>query len=171
MLALVFGFSVGGSTNKNLALTLFGSSIIGAVVFGGLFWKCFNDYLNADEAKDEAFHRRRRMFCIIGDEVKIAPEGVPWSHSQWFAQEDWTQGDRNLIEHVVRGFVLDDNLWFYVGLNFVVPDWAERIMLAKLGEVADLLKLSDFTKVHAGPKDRIGEGTHKYYGRVGDLTD
>lgn len=52
------------------------------------------------------FHKSRRMFCILNDTIKIAPEGVAYSHAQWFVNEGWMSSeDTAFMDQTGRGIV------------------------------------------------------------------
>ena len=74
--------------------------------------------------KDEEFHRSRRMFVIMGQEIKVAPKGMRKSHLEWFKEEGWVteESAEEFLEKYVRGFYLQDEnaLYCYIRCGFLV---------------------------------------------------
>lgn len=93
------------------------------------------------------------MFCILDNQVKIAPEGVPYSHAQWFVNEGWMQSEEKIacMDKTVRGIVdAKVDVYFYVGCNFDVSDEVEKFFFLHLKDLQKLLNIKDSAHVYGG---------------------
>src|ERR1700722_19518006 len=74
----------------------------------------------------EKFRSSRRMFCVKGNKVHIAPSGVALSHLEWFRHEGWLDGgeseEEKFFRHVVKGYyVSEDNaIYCFKEIDFIV---------------------------------------------------
>ena len=111
-----------------------------------------NDYcLNVNE-NILNFHRSRTMFVIDADGVlHIHEKGSALSHKQWFKEIGVD------FENVVRGFVYENNIYFYRGENFDVDRNSIKLM-------CDGIKNELITKLNL-----TGE-IHLYGGMIKDTT-
>ena len=107
--------------------------------------------INEDEDVKK-FHRSRRMFCIIDNELHIAEPDLPYSHATWFEEEGWiTADDDNLINEIVRGIVDGKgDVYFYTGYDFDINDQIESEFFPHLKNLVDILKIKENNKIFGG---------------------
>jgi hypothetical protein len=112
----------------------------------------FDKKYGIEETADiKDFHRSRRMFAIYQDSLYIAESGADYSHAEWFKRMQWMDESNDAVmETIVRGYVKDQTIFFYVGYDFTVHDTAIRIMHDHILELADKLNLSEDTEIMAG---------------------
>lgn len=131
--------------------------------------------LEADggEKKLQEFHRSRRMFCIKGGKLHIAPVGVAFSHLEWFRREGWvTSGEDNeerFFKHIVRGYYVpqDNAIYCFRETEFLIDpgisstnetdvsvelDILDAIIHA-LPHLKEALELKNDTRIFIGPKN------------------
>ena len=109
----------------------------------------------SEEQTTSDFHRSRRMFCIVDNELKIAPENSPYSHAEWFVNEGWmSKEDDSLMDEIVRGYVSKEgNIYFYTGYDFKVNKSVEEIFFKYLDDLIEKLKLNkENLKIFGGSK-------------------
>lgn len=68
----------------------------------------------AVEVATEDFHRQRRMFYILGDDLRIAEADDPRDHKTWMQEV----GDSGSYSDAIRGFSDDTGVYAYKG-----PSW------------------------------------------------
>lgn len=115
--------------------------------------KFFEKKYNLEEnAITMAFHMRRRMFAIVDGKVIWAPEGVPYSHAVWFEQLGLLtqESSDTRFDAIVRGYVYDNQLIFYVGYDFRITAEAEEEFFSHLPELMKMLPLSDSMEIGGG---------------------
>ncbi len=122
---------------------------------------------------NEDFHRKRRMFCILEGELKIAEENCPLSHAGWFLREKWISlEDDSLFDEIVRGYVDNEgNIYFYSGYRFVINSTIEKTFFNFLTKLRDELCLGNSGNVFGGMiLDEKNELVpNKFYGKIGDF--
>ncbi len=91
----------------------------------------------------------RRMFAVVGDEVRVAGPGAPRFHREWLKDLD----DR-AFNRIVRGYYLAPDIVFYRGRFDVVPMREIRMHLPRLKA---LLELPEDTQVHSGARPTNGD--------------
>jgi len=125
--------------------------------------------------KDEEFHRARRMFVIIGKEIKIGPKGTRDSHLEWFKKEGWLTEEtaEGFLEAYARGFYLqsENSLYCYIGLGFWFSEKVINEIIRRLPEIKKALDLNDDTKIYFGPKDNPIDGVEYPQYFVGTLKE
>ena len=111
------------------------------------------------------------MFCIYNDELYIAEDGLPYSHIEWFVKEGFINGfDDSLFEKIVRGFVSKKgDIYFYIGSNFEIDTFSEKIFFSKLKELVERLEIGQNATIYEGMwKGEKGDEwkPRKEYGKV-----
>ncbi len=111
--------------------------------------------------EEKEYHRNRRMFFLIDDNLIIAPANSEKSHYDWLIEQYWPE--EKAIEFIRTGLrgVLnpDGNIRFYTGENW---DINEEIEAKFFGIFDELVK-----RLNIGPEAKIGGGVVK--GEVGDF--
>ncbi|MFH1728656.1 MAG: hypothetical protein ABIA04_09590 [Pseudomonadota bacterium] len=127
---------------------------------------------NQKEVKD--FHCKRRMFAIVDNQLFIAPEKSTLSHAEWFIEKGFIRDQNDKVfDEIVRGFVENNEIYFYVGYDFSINEKAEKIFFKHLENLKFILKLSDTSKVYGGmiKQEKPGKWPGKiYYGTILLLT-
>lgn len=97
------------------------------------------------------FHSSRRMFAIKDGQVYLADMNSTQSHAEWFYSMGWiTKEDDTAMFNLIRGFVDNRGIFFYVGYNFSTTEEVEKIFIVHLSELVEKLKISADTHVYAG---------------------
>jgi len=121
--------------------------------------------------KEIKFYEERRIFCIKGGELIIAPTGSPGSHASWFMSEGWLEDDPDLIEHIPRGYVdPEGNIYFYIGKDFEVNNDIFAEVSQHLPELIEKMDIPTGAILYGGArKATIGDKwvAKKEYGRIG----
>lgn len=111
-----------------------------------------------------AFHRQRRMFALVNDELHFAPAGDERDHKTWFDHSGWSR----IFDDTVRGFMDPTGIYVYRGQYFFDPTFVDQ----DLAEHADLFDAPPETPVWAGmQKGAPGERWKpiRSLGTLGDL--
>lgn len=120
---------------------------------------CYDNHMSGFEEKygieetDDVknFHRSRRMFAIHHDTLYIAEENADYSHAEWFKRLGWMdESNDSIMDVIVRGYIKEQTIFFYVGYDFSVNDTAVKIMHHHVPDLAGRLKLGDDTQIMAG---------------------
>lgn len=129
----------------------------------------------ATQPGDESFHHARRMFCIIDNQIKIAPANSGMSHNEWFAQEGWVNDDNlgEFINTTPRGFFLSstNRLHVYKGFDFSFDQELIDLTKKKLPDLQTALELQPDTAIFLGPKDESFHGNKYEVKLLGKLKD
>jgi len=97
------------------------------------------------------FHRKRIMFGIKDDRIYVAPKRVTYTHAVWFEKLGWiTPKNDSLMKTLVRGFVFDSELYFYVDYDFKITSESEKIFFSHIEDLAEKLALTNDCKIFGG---------------------
>ena len=109
-------------------------------------------YKITENQETKEFHRSRRMFCIIKNELYIAEACLPYSHAVWFEKEGWMDETNNdFINKVPRGFVdPKGDIYFYAGYDFFINDEVENTLFLHLRGLVNRLNLRQEGKIYGG---------------------
>jgi hypothetical protein len=122
--------------------------------------------------EDVAFHRARRMFCLKGGRVELAPEGTAMSHLEWFEAEGWITGNAEaFMTTTIRGAYIPARraLFLYRGLGFSYDDELIDEARRRAAELMAALGLESDVAVHIGPADAVVRGVRYAQRRLGTL--
>lgn len=77
---------------------------------------------------EKEYHKARRMFFLINNELVIPKKGSDKSHLEWLRENGHTQEEaKSIIETVMRGVVNPDgNVRFFIGKNWEVNKEIEK---------------------------------------------
>lgn len=95
---------------------------------------------------EREYHKKRRMFCIIGGKVYAAPKEDEKSHKEWMKELGF---DRN-YEEIVRGAVYEDKLIFFRGNYWQADEEAEKIFFESIEGVSRELDLPEDVDICGG---------------------
>ncbi len=110
--------------------------------------------------EEKEYHRNRRMFFVIDDNLIIAPANSEKSHFDWLIEQYWPEEKAvEFIETGLRGVVEDGNIKFFTGKNWEINDEIE----VKFFEIFDEL----IKKLNINPEAKIGGGAIK--GEEGEI--
>jgi hypothetical protein len=134
-------------------------------------WKGFVIINRSMEEKE--YHKQRRMFFVINDELVLPEVGSDKSHREWLETNGYSQEDsKNIIENNLRGVINPDgSLRFFVGNNRVVNKEIEKKFFKILPELVKIFNLKPETIIGGGVKQgNIGEvwPAIKEYGQIKD---
>lgn len=123
--------------------------------------------------KEKEYHKQRRMFFLINDEIIIPEIGSDKSHKEWLESNGYSQEEsKNIIENKLRGVVNPDgNLRFFVGNNRVVNEEIEKNFFEILPRLIEKFNLKPETLIGGGVKEgKVGEfwPAIKEYGQIKD---
>lgn len=91
------------------------------------------------------------MFAIYKGRLHIADTGLDYSHAEWFKRLGWLdESNDSLMSQIVRGYVKDGAIFFYIGYDFVINDTVIDTMRSHIKELAATLGLSESTQVNGG---------------------
>ena len=110
---------------------------------------------------EKEYHRNRRMFFVIDNELVIPETGSDKSHLEWLISNGYTSEEaEKIIETVLRGVINPDgNVRFFIGKDWGVNKEIEKKFFEILPKLVEIFKLD--------PDSIIGGGTIK--GDVGDF--
>ena len=92
------------------------------------------------------FHKKRRLFAIIDNNLYIAPAGTADSHLEWLIAEDLLKDFQNTeLNGITRGYVSSSGLYFYEG-DFELTTKAESDFFSRMSEI--IIKLNVDTDLH-----------------------
>lgn len=122
---------------------------------------------------EKEYHKQRRMFFVINDELVLPEIGSDKSHKEWLETNGYSQEDsKNIIENNLRGVINPDgSLRFFVGNNRVINKEIEKKFFKILPELVRIFNLKPETVIGGGVKQgNIGEvwPAMKEYGQVKD---
>lgn len=123
--------------------------------------------------EEKEYHKQRRMFFVINDELVLPEVGSDKSHREWLETNGYSQEDsKNIIENNLRGVINPDgSLRFFVGNNRVVNKEIEKKFFKILPELVKIFNLKPETIIGGGVKQgNIGEvwPAIKEYGQIKD---
>ena len=95
-------------------------------------------YETKDEARD--FHKQRRAFIILNDELEILPLGSNMSHFEYCESKGI---DKETFNKITRGYYLNGRLVFYKD-NFIYDDALIVESIRHLEEIVEALQINDF---------------------------
>ena len=123
--------------------------------------------------EEKEYHRNRRMFFLIDDNLIIAPANSEKSHYDWLTEQYWPK--EKAIEFIKTGLrgVLnpDGNIRFYTGENWEINEEIEAKFFGVFDELVKRLKMSPEAKIGGGVvKGKTGDfwPPRKEYGKVKD---
>ena len=124
--------------------------------------------------KEKEYHKARRMFFVIDDNLIIAEANSDKSHFEWLIE--YFRSEDKAIEFIKTGLrgVLnpDGNIRFYTGENWEINKEIEEIFFKKLMELVNKLGIDSETIIEGGNiKGNIGAfwPPRKEYGKVKDF--
>ena len=94
------------------------------------------------DTKDEArnFHKHRKAFIILNDELEFLPEGSTMSHFEYCQ----TKGlDKSSFNKITRGYYLNGNVVFYKD-NFTFDEYGISEALNYLDEISSKILSNEF---------------------------
>ena len=123
--------------------------------------------------EEKEYHRSRRMFFVINNELVLPEMGSDKSHKEWLETNGYSQEDsKNIIENNLRGVINPDgSLRFFVGKNRVINEEIEKNFFEILPELVKTFNLKPETVIGGGVKQgNIGEvwPAIKEYGQIKD---
>lgn len=123
--------------------------------------------------EEKEYHRNRRMFFLIDDNLIIAPANSEKSHYDWLIEQYWPE--EKAIEFIRTGLrgVLnpDGNIRFYTGENWDINEEIEAKFFGIFDELVKRLNISPEAKIGGGVvKGEAGDfwPPRKEYGKVKD---
>ncbi|MPM23364.1 hypothetical protein SDC9_69836 [bioreactor metagenome] len=110
---------------------------------------------------EKEYHKKRRMFFLINNELVLPESGSDKSHMEWLLSQGKTINEaKNIIDNNLRGVVNPDgNIRFYIGENWEINEEIEKKFFEILPKIVEIFKIS--------PEAIIGGGTIK--GKIGDF--
>ena len=123
---------------------------------------------------EKEYHRSRRMFFVIDDNLVIAEANSEKSHFEWLLEQYWPEEKATeFIETGLRGALNPDgNIRFYIRESCEINEEIEKKFFDILPELVEKLNISLDAKVGGGViKGEIGKlwPPRKEYGKVKDL--
>jgi len=124
--------------------------------------------------EEKEYHRNRRMFFVIDDNLVIAQVNSEKSHFEWLIEQFWPEDKAiEFIETGLRGVLNPDgNIRFYTGENWEINEEIEKKFFEILPELVEKLKISPEAIVGGGViRGEVGEfwPARKEYGKVKDF--
>ena len=112
------------------------------------------------------FHKNRRAFVIIGENLEFLPEGSIMSHYEYCKQKGI---DKDSFNKLIRGFYLNGNLVFYKD-NFIYDNQLKDEALKYLNDISNKIKVNEFD-IYFGVLPAEDFKLDFYYGRYlnGDI--
>ena len=95
-------------------------------------------YETKDSARD--FHKQRKSFIILNNNVYFLPEGSSMSHFEYCKKIGL---DKEIFNQITRGYYLNGNLVFYKD-NFTYDEDLINESLNFIDEISDELKVDEF---------------------------
>ena len=123
---------------------------------------------------ENEYHKARRMFFVIDDNLIIAEANSDKSHFEWLISQFWPEDKAiEFIRTGLRGVLNPDgNIRFYTGENWDINEEIEKIFFEKLTELVKKLEIDSEAIIGGGTiKGNIGEfwPARKEYGKVKDF--
>jgi len=123
--------------------------------------------------QEKEYHRNRRMFFVIDDNLVIAPANSEKSHYEWLIEQYWSEDKAaEFIKTGLRGVINPDgNIRFYTGENWEINEEIEAKFFEIFDELVKKLKIKPEAKIGGGViKGEIGDfwPPRKEYGCVSD---
>ena len=115
-------------------------------------------YETKNEARD--FHKQRRAFIILDNNLEFLPEGSSMSHFEYCQSKGMSKEQFNKI---TRGFYLIENAVFYKD-NFIYDDSVIEEALEHISELANKLNIEKF-EIYFGELPEKGFAYDYHYGR------
>lgn len=114
------------------------------------------------ETKDEArnFHKQRRAFIIMNNELEFIPKNSSMSHFEYCNSKGITKEEFNKI---TRGYYLNGNVVFYKD-NFIYDEKVIEEALRFLDEISSKISVNEFA-IYFGQKPEENFALDFYYGR------
>ena len=123
---------------------------------------------------EKKYHKKRRMFFLINNELVLPESGSDKSHMEWLLSQGKTISEaKNIIDNNLRGAVNPDgNIRFYIGENWEINEEIEKKFFEILPKIVETLKINPEAIIGGGTiKGRIGDfwQARKEYGKVKDF--
>ena len=115
-------------------------------------------YETKDEARD--FHKQRKAFVILNNELEFLPNGSSMSHFEYCQNKGMTKDEFNKI---TRGYYLNGNIVFYKD-NFIYNESVITDAMNFLNIIAEKLNLEEFD-IYFGQLPEQGFKLDFYYGK------
>ncbi|MFZ2225991.1 MAG: hypothetical protein WA064_00810 [Candidatus Moraniibacteriota bacterium] len=119
------------------------------------------------------FHKKRRMFAIVDNDLRIAKKNTIDSHADWFSKEGWIDEKSDLeMDKTIRGFVDDEGVYFYAGYDFHTSEEVEAKFRKYLADLAKVLDIDKNINVYAGmiKQEKAGKfPPQKCIGKIGEI--
>jgi hypothetical protein len=124
--------------------------------------------------KEKEYHKARRMFFLINNELIIPESGSDKSHLEWLIENGYTKDKaENIIETVLRGVVNPDgNIRFFIGKDWGINEEIEKKFFEILPKLFEIFKLNPDAIIGGGNiKGKVGDFwvARKEYGKVKDF--
>ncbi len=122
---------------------------------------------------EKEYHRSRRMFFVIGNELVLPESGSDKSHKEWLELNGYSVDEvKKIIETQLRGVLNPDkSIRFFVGKDRTVTNEIEEKFFEILPELVIAFDLRPETIIGGGVKQgKVGEvwSAIKEYGQVKD---
>ena len=114
------------------------------------------------EAKDSArdFHKQRKAFIILNNNVYFLPEGSSMSHFEYCQKIGL---DKEIFNQITRGYYLSGNVVFYKD-NFIFDDEVIENGLNVVDEIAKKINIDEF-EIYFGQLPEQGFALDYHYGK------
>jgi hypothetical protein len=100
---------------------------------------------------EKEFNRRRRMWVVVGGDLRFAPADTPMFHREWFAADGIMQRDDDATyEKLVRGFVDHRGIFAYRGRDFSGMGCIAQLTRPVLERMKEELGLDPETEIWIG---------------------
>ena len=115
-------------------------------------------YETKDEARD--FHKQRKAFIVLNNNLEFLPEGSSLSHFEYCKQKGLSKDEFNKI---TRGYYLNGNVIFYKN-NFVYDDKLIDEALKYVNEISSKLNKPEF-EIYFGQLPEQNFALDYHYGK------
>ncbi len=122
---------------------------------------------------EKEYHRSRRMFFVINNELVLPEKGSEKSHREWLEDNGYSKDEaEKIINTEMRGALNPDgNIRFYITEECVINDEIEKKFFEILSELVEIFNLKPETLIGGGViKQKPGKiwPAIKEYGQVKD---
>lgn len=124
--------------------------------------------------EEREYHKQRRMFFWIDNQLVIPEAGSDKSHIEWLMANGRTKEEaENIIETVLRGVINPDgNVRFFIGKDWEIDNEIEKKFFEILPELVEKLNINLDAIIGGGVmKGKIGDfwPARKEYGKIKDF--